>query len=188
MHRAAAIRTWYRPALLVLAMGLAGCWRPGGTGTTEAPKPTPFPVASGPPSATDPVQPPAPDPAPTSFVRSTSDTKSTRIIELRDGLTRATAFRTARDALNQNFTVDAADAAAGFLMTTWQASVLRDGVPDLRYRTRIIVRLPADDPKQLTLRAEANWQRGGDEWEVGFDSALLEHTAADLRAKLGKRP
>jgi hypothetical protein len=135
----------------------------------------------------EPVQPPAPDPAPASFVRSTSDTKSTRIIELKDGLTRAAAFRIASDALNQNFTVDVSDARTGFLMTTWQASVLRDGVPDLRYRTRLIVRLPADEPKQFTVRAEANWQRG-DEWDVGFDSALLEQAAADLRTRLGKRP
>jgi hypothetical protein len=168
-------------------MGSEACWRPGGGTQAPAPAVVPIPVASQPAPVTPALQTPPPDPAPASFVRSTSDTRSTRIIELRDGLTRAAAFRTARDALNQTFTVDASDPQAGFLMTTWQATVVRDGVPDLRYRTRLIVRFPVDDPRQLTVRADANWQRG-DEWDVGYDSALLEQTAADLRAKLGKRP
>jgi hypothetical protein len=168
-------------------MGSEACWRPGGGSQAPAPAVVQVPVALQPTPVTPQVQTPPADPAPASFVRSTSDTRSTRIIELRDGLTRATAFRTARDALNQSFTVDASDPQAGFLMTTWQATVVRDGVPDLRYRTRLIVRFPVDDPRQLTVRADANWQRG-DEWDVGYDSALLEQTAADLRTKLGKRP
>ena len=67
--------------------------------------------------------------APASFVRSTSDSRNTQLVELRDGLAHATAFRLITDALNQRFTVDVSDTRAGFLMTTWQASVLRDGVP-----------------------------------------------------------
>lgn len=185
MRRPVLFRRWIQPGLVALAMGSVGCWLPAGAGTTGAPKPAVIPVST---PATQAPKPPAPDPAPASFVRSTSDTKSTRIIELRDGLTRARAFVMARDSLNQNFTVDASDPQAGFLMTTWQASVLRDGVPDLRYRTRIILRFPADDPKHVSVRAEANWQRDRDEWEVGFDSALLEQTAADLRRQVGKRP
>ena len=39
----------------------------------------------------------------------------------------------------------------------------------------------------MAVRAEANWQRG-DEWDVGFDVALLDQVTADLRAKLGKKP
>ncbi|MEO8337365.1 MAG: hypothetical protein ABI664_20475, partial [bacterium] len=62
----------------------------------------------------------------------------------------------------------------------------RDGVPDLRYRTRLTARFLADDWKMLQIRHEANWARG-DEWDVGYDVAQLDSVAADLRTKLGKK-
>ena len=71
-------------------------------------------------------------------------------------------------------------------MTAWQASLLRDGVPDLRYRTRVTARF-GDDWKKLQLRHEANWARG-DEWDVGYDVAQLDSVTTELRAKLGKKP
>ena len=125
--------------------------------------------------------------APPSFVRSTSDTRSTRLIEVRDGLTKPLAWRTALEVLGTDHTVDVRDETAGFAMTPWEATVVRDGVPDLRYRTRVTVRFLGDDWKQLQVRAEANWRSRGDEWEVGFDEALLEKVTADLQSRLGKR-
>ena len=90
------------------------------------------------------------------------------------------------DALGQRFTLDVVDPRAGFAMTAWQATVLRDGVPDLRYRTKLTARFLGDDWRHVQLRDEANWQRG-EEWDVGYDVAQLDSVAADLRARLGKR-
>lgn len=106
---------------------------------------------------------------------------------LRDGLTKQAVFRVATDYLAQKYTVYVSDPNAGFLMTSWQASVARDGVPELRYRTRIILRFLGDSVwKQLAVSAEANWLRG-DEWQVGFDAALLDSVSTNLTVRLGKR-
>jgi hypothetical protein len=128
---------------------------------------------------------PAAAPPPT-FIRSTSETKTTRVIDVRDGLTKATAFRAASDLLSQRYTIDVSDSRAGFLMSPWQSTFARQGVPDPRYRTRVIVRFLGDDWKQVAVRAEANWQRD-DEWDAGYDVQLLEEATAELRARLGKR-
>ena len=123
--------------------------------------------------------------APSSFIRSTSDAQVTRMVDVREGLTRTQAMRMLTDALSQRYTVEVVDARAGFAMTAWQASI-RDGVPDLRYRTRVTAKFVADDWRKLQLRDEANWQRGN-EWDVGYDAAQLDSVASELRAKLGKR-
>jgi hypothetical protein len=125
--------------------------------------------------------------APASFVRSTSDTRSMRLIEVRDGLTKPLAWRTALEVLGAEHTIDVRDETAGFAMTPWEATVVRDGVPDLRYRTRVTLRFLGEDWKQLQVRAEANWRVRGDEWDVGFDEALLEKVTSDLQSRLGKR-
>ncbi|MDQ3950525.1 MAG: hypothetical protein M3282_09265 [Gemmatimonadota bacterium] len=125
--------------------------------------------------------------APASFVRSTSDARSTRLIDVRDGLTKPLAWRTALEVLAAEHTVDVRDEAAGFAMTPWEATVVREGVPDLRYRTRVTLRFLGDEWKQLQVRAEANWRARGDEWDVGFDEALLEKVTSDLQSRLGKR-
>lgn len=118
-------------------------------------------------------------------MRSTAEVQVTRTIDVRDGLTHAQAMRTLTDALGARFTVEVTDPRAGFVMTAWQSS-LRDGVPDLRYRTRVTARYLGDDWKRLQLRHEANWARG-DEWDVGFDGPQLDSVATELRVKLGKR-
>jgi hypothetical protein len=125
--------------------------------------------------------------APASFVRSTSDTRSTRLIDLRDGLTKPLAWRTALEVLGTEHTIDVRDETAGFAMTPWEATVVRDGVPDLRYRTRVTLRFLGEEWKQLQVRAEANWRARGDEWDVGYDQALLEKLTSDLQSRLGKR-
>jgi hypothetical protein len=130
---------------------------------------------------------PAQGGAPSSFVRSTSDTRSTRLIEIRDGLTKPLAWRTALEVLGTDHTVDVRDESAGFAMTPWEATVVRDGVPDLRYRTRVTIRFLGEEWKQLQVRAEANWRSRNDEWDVGFDDALLEKVTSDLQSRLGKR-
>lgn len=125
--------------------------------------------------------------APSSFIRSTSDASVTRLIDVREGFTHAQAMRALTDALSQRYRVEIVDARAGFAMTEWQASLQRDGVPDLRYRTRITGKFLGDDWRKLQLRDEANWQRGN-EWDVGYDAAQLDSVATELRAKVGKRP
>src|SRR5215212_216793 len=100
---------------------------------------------------------------PPTFIATTSDTKSSRVIDVRDGITKAAAFKAASDMLIARFSVDVSDQRAGFLMTPWQASFIREGAPDLRYRMRIVIRFVGDDWKQATVRTEANWQRG-EEW------------------------
>jgi len=152
--------------------------------------PTPTTTTTNTAAAT-PAEPPAPifrshDGAPLSFIASTSDAKNTRIVIVRDGLTKPAMFRMATEYLTQKYTVDVSDPNAGFLMTPWQATLSRDGAPELRYRTRVILRFLGDDWKQLAVRAEANWLRG-EEWDVGYDAALLDSVSTQLSARLGKR-
>lgn len=124
--------------------------------------------------------------APSSFVRSNAESQVTRMIDVREGLTHTQAMRLLTDALGQRYTVEVVDPHAGFAMTAWQASLQRDGVPDLRYRTRVSGKFLGDDWRRLQLRDEANWQRG-EEWDVGYDAAQLDSVTNDLRAKLGKK-
>jgi hypothetical protein len=125
--------------------------------------------------------------APSTFVHSTAESQVTRIVAVREGLTHTQAMRLLTDALGQYYTVDVADPRAGFAMTAWQASLHRDGVPDLRYRTRVTGKFIGDDWRTLQLRGEANWQRG-EEWEIGYDAAQLDSMANHLRTRLGKKP
>lgn len=129
----------------------------------------------------------APGPPPT-FVPTTSDVRSTRLIDLRDGVSKTAAFKAATDLLKQRLSVDVSDQNAGFLMTPWQSGLIRNGVPDLRYRTRIIIRFLGDDWKQASVRAEANWQKSDDEWEIGYDTKTLDDVSNDLRSRIGKTP
>ena len=96
-------------------------------------------------------------------------------------------MRIVTDALGQGFTIDVTDPRAGFAMTTWQASLLRDGVPDLHYRTRLTARFLGDDWRRLQVRGEANWANG-DEWAVGYDAFQLDSVSSDLRTKLARKP
>ena len=125
--------------------------------------------------------------APASFVRSNADALVTRTIEVREGLSHAQAMRALTDVLNSRYTVEVSDSRAGFAMTAWQASLQRDGVPDLRYRTRVTGKFIGEDWRRLQLRDEANLQRG-QEWDVGYDVAQLDSVAMELRAKLGRAP
>jgi hypothetical protein len=125
--------------------------------------------------------------APSTFVQSTAESRNTRVIDVREGLTKATAMRTLTDALTQRFTVEVTDARAGFVMTAWDASLVRNGVPDLRYRTRFVAQFTGDDWRKLQLRHEANWAHG-EEWDVGFDAVQLDSVANDLRTKMGRKP
>jgi hypothetical protein len=127
----------------------------------------------------------AADGPPNTWVRSTSDARTRRILEVRDGLAKPDAFKAVSDYLQESFSVDVSDIKAGFLMTPWQASMLRQGVPDLRYRTRVIVRFLGDEWKQVSVKSEANWQRG-EEWDVGYDSKLLDTVTAEVRTRIGK--
>ena len=93
----------------------------------------------------------------------------------------------ATDYLAQKYTVEVSDPNAGYLMTPWQSRLTRDSVPELRYRTRIILRFLGDSTwKQLIVRAEANWLHG-EEWTVGYDAGLLDSVSTDLTARMGKR-
>ncbi|HEX7978238.1 MAG TPA: hypothetical protein VF461_06525 [Gemmatimonadaceae bacterium] len=156
---------------LLLACALIACATSGSQGpsvsSAGAPTPAPGPVA------------------PSTFVRSTAEAPAMRNVEVREGLTRQQAMRMLADALSQRHVVDVVDQRAGFVMTTWQASLSRDGVPDLRYRTRFVARF-VDDWRALQLHSEARWARG-DEADVGYDSAQLDSLAAELRVKLGKK-
>jgi hypothetical protein len=123
-------------------------------------------------------------PPPVTFVRSTAESRATRTIDVREGLQKAQAMRLLTEGLEQKYVVEVTDPRAGFVMTSWQASLLRDGVPDLRYRTRITAKFLGDDWRKLQVRDEANWARG-EEWDVGFDVVQLDSVAAELQARLG---
>lgn len=124
--------------------------------------------------------------APATFERTTADARTTRVIAVRDGLTKAVAWRVLGETLAAAHSVDVRDQQAGFVMTAWESSVARGGVPDPRYRTRVTTRFVGTDWKQLQLRVEANW-RDGEEWDVGTDRELLERVATELQARLGKK-
>lgn len=170
-------------AAACVALFIGACSKPAAGGTAPSPA-----------GASRPAPPPAPVPAPLTsggppptFSKTTADLKVSRLIELREGMTKATLFRNATEVLSAKYSVDVSDAKAGFLMTPWQASFSRAGMPDLRYRTRVIVRFVGEDWKQVLVRAEAQWQRD-DEWDVGVDNALLDEVVNDVKAKIGKKP
>jgi len=169
----------------LVAMSVAAC-----SSFHRVPKTAPVPTSAPSEAKPEPAPPPlftSRDGAPTTFVASTAEAKTTRIVVVRDGLTKQVLFRIATEYLTQKFTtVYVSDPNAGFLMTPWQASLSRDGVPELRYRTRIILRFLGDDWKQLAVNAEATWLRG-EEWQYGYDAALLDSVSTHLTARLGKR-
>jgi hypothetical protein len=156
---------------LLLACALVGCASSGKTASSAS-------------TATQAATPGAL--APASFVRTTADAPAIRSIDVRDGMSRQVAMRSLNEVLSQRYVVDVVDPRAGFAMTTWQASLVRDGVPDPRYRTRFVARF-VDEWKSLQLRSEARFTRAG-EPDVGYDSAQLDSLANDVRAKLGRKP
>jgi hypothetical protein len=124
---------------------------------------------------------------PSSFVHSTAELRATRLVEVREGMPRPEALRLLVEALAERYVVEVTDPRAGFVMTAWQAGLMRDGVPDLRYRTRMTAKLLGDDWRAVQLRSEANWARG-DEWDIGYDFAQLDTVATQLRARLSPKP
>jgi hypothetical protein len=166
-----------RAFLLLLACSLVACSK-----ASQSPAPGASPSPSVTSNSTN-----TGNSAPSSFVRTTAEQPAMRAIDVREGLTHAQAVRALTDALSQRYVVDVVDPRAGFAMTTWQASGVRDGVPDLRYRTRITARFLGDDWRSLQVHSEARWAKG-QEADIGYDSAQLDSVAADLRAKLGKKP
>ena len=123
---------------------------------------------------------------PPSFVQTTAELRATRLIEVREGLTHPDAMKLVAEALGRRYVVEVADPNAGFTMTAWRASMTRAGVPDLRYRTRLIARFLGGDWRRLQLRGEANWARG-DEWDIGYDAAQLDTASRKLRDRLGPK-
>ena len=95
-------------------------------------------------------------------------------------------MRSLNEVLSQRYVVDVVDPRAGFAMTTWQASLIREGVPDPRYRTRFVARF-VNEWRSLQLRSEARFMHS-DQPDVGYDSAQLDSLANDLRTKLGRKP
>ena len=167
------------PVFLLVTLGLSACTRmPFSSGGAPAPVQTPV----QPTQAIVPVAPPPPS----SFVHTTSDVRATRVIDVRDGMTKTNLFRAATDLLTQKYSIDVSDQRAGFVMTPWQAGSTPQGAPDLRYRTRIVIRFLGEEWKQVSVRAEANWQRG-DEWDIGYDSKHLDDVATELITKVGRR-
>jgi hypothetical protein len=140
-----------------------------------------------PPERAAPVATPGSGLAPASFVRTTADAPAMRSIDVRDGLSRQTAMRTLTDALSQHYVLDVVDPRAGFAMTTWQASLMREGAPDLRYRSRVTARFIGDEWRSLQVLSEARWSHGA-EPDVGYDAAQLDSVAADLRTRFARKP
>jgi hypothetical protein len=161
--------------LILCCLAVTGCGggpTPAQGATVPSPKPAPPPPNFNTP--------------PPTFIKTTSDARITRLIDVRDGMTKPALFRAASDFLTAKYSVDVSDSRAGYLMTPWQASFSRSGAPDLHYRTRVIIRFIGDDWKQVSVRAEANWQRD-DEWDIGYDTQMLEDVVVELRTRIGKR-
>jgi hypothetical protein len=169
------------PSVLLVTLVVTACGRlqsPIGA----APAPAPAPTTTTTPAPT----PPAPA-APTTFVATTSDSRVSRVIDVRDGLAKAAAFKSVSDFLTQKYSIDVSDPKAGFLMTPW-INATKNGVPDVRYRTRIVIRFLGDDGKQVAVRCEANWQKSSaDEWDFGYDTQMLEDAVVEVRTRVGKK-
>jgi hypothetical protein len=159
---------------LLLACALVACAKTPNTSVSPAPGAAVSPRA-------DPQSAPPP-----SFVRTTAEAPAMRTIDVREGLTHQQAMRLLVDALQQRFTIDVVDPRAGFAMTTWQASLMREGAPDLRYRSRVTARFIGDEWRSLQVLSEARWSRS-DQPEVGYDAAQLDSVASDLRAKFARK-
>jgi hypothetical protein len=154
------------PALLACALlgcALLGCQ------TTHTPKPVTSPTAGATPAGPTAT-------APSSFVRTTAEAPAIRNVEVRDGLTHQQAMRTLVDALSERYVVDVVDPRAGFAMTTWQANLMREGVPDLRYRTRVVARF-VDEWRSLQIRSEARYARAQRDSAARADSVRRDSTA-----------
>jgi hypothetical protein len=168
------------PSALLLVLTATAC---GGmhlqspVGTTPAPAPAPTTTTPPPPAA------PA---APSTFVATTSDARLSRVVDVREGMAKAATFKALSDFLTQKYSIDVSDPKAGYLMTPW-INPTKNGVPDLRYRTRLIIRILGDDAKQVSVRAEANWQKTGEEWEIGYDTQMLEDAVVEVRTRIGKK-
>jgi hypothetical protein len=143
-------------SLLLLALPACATIRPGGSGVGGAPS---------------------------TFVRLATEAQISRTIPVKNGGA-ASSWRTLTEYLSASHTIAVRDQSAGFAMTAWEATLAREGVPDLRYRTRLVVSFVGEDWKQLNIRAEANWKEG-DEWQVGYDRELLDRVTAELAARLG---
>jgi hypothetical protein len=52
-----------------------------------------------------------------------------------------------------------------------------------------MIRFLGDEWKQVSVRAQANWQRVGanDEWDVGYDTQVLDDVSNELMVRIGKR-
>lgn len=122
--------------------------------------------------------------SPASFIRLATEAQTSRVIMLRQGIGPAVAWRTLNDYLAGRYTVAVRDQTAGFVMTAWEATLAREGVPDLRYRTRLTIGFVGEEWQQLHIRADANWKEG-EEWQVGYDRELLERVTRELRILLG---
>ena len=71
----------------------------------------------------------------------------------------------------------------GFLVAAGIENCL-DFLQDLRF-TEEEIRFLGEEWKEVAIRAEANWQNG-EEWDVGYDEAILDQIELDLRNKLGR--
>ena len=164
--------------LLATIAATAACGRLQSPAAT-VPAPAPAPVTTAPPAA------PA---APSTFIATTSDARVSRVIDVREGLTKAASFKAISDFLTQKYSIDVSDPKAGFLMTPW-INATKNGVPDLSYRSRIVIRFLGDDGKQVSVRCEANWQKNSasDEWDFGYDTQMLEDAVIEVRTRIGKK-
>lgn len=134
---------------------------------------------------TAPAGPAAVGGAPESFVRLATEAQTSRTIAVPPSLGNAGAWRALNAYLAERYTIAARDQESGFAMTAWEATLSREGAPDLRYRTRLIFTFLGEEWTQLHIRAEANW-REGDQWQIGYDRVLLDRVAAELQARLAR--
>jgi hypothetical protein len=166
------------PSVLLAMLAATACGRlQSPVSTTPTPVPAPTTTAA-------PV--PATPASPSTFVATTSDARVSRVVDVREGLAKAAAFKAVSDFLTQKYSIDVSDPKAGYLMTPW-INPIKNGVPDLRYRSRIVIRFVGDAGKQVSIRCEANWQKSdADEWDVGYDTQMLEDAVVDVRTRIGK--
>jgi hypothetical protein len=59
---------------------------------------------------------------PASFIRSNAEGRTTRTIDVREGLGRAASMRVLTEVLGTRYSVEVTDPRAGFAMTAWEAS------------------------------------------------------------------
>ena len=89
------------------------------------------------------------------------------------------------DTLSQKFDLEVLQKDAGYMRSAWKYTFYKGGKVSERYRSRMTVKLLGTPWDRAQIKCESNWLKG-DEWEVGYDEAILDDVYKDIQGKLSR--